>query len=136
MKPNDVFAKLVYMKNVLCPSVFLVLSHSNCILPIPIAFECILCSGCNETDDCNKHGSCNKEQHLCYCEYGYTGELCESGKIFGSVILETYSHDENVISLSLNQICACLDKQPMKQYYYHCLMDVYNYIYIYIYIYI
>ena len=50
-----------------------------------------MCSGCNDAEDCNKHGSCNKEQHLCYCDHGYTGESCESGKILGPVILETYS---------------------------------------------
>ena len=96
--------------------VILMLIHSDFSLPIRIAYECILYSGCNEADDCNKHGSCDKEQHLCYCDHGYTGESCETGKIFGSVILETYSHYGSALSLSLIQICADLDEHPMKQY--------------------
>jgi len=85
----------------------LIALHSEFSLPIRIAYACMLYSGCNETDNCNKHGSCDKEQHLCHCDHGYTGELCESGgKIFGLIILETYSHYGSILSLSLIQICA------------------------------
>jgi len=88
-----------------CVLLIPILSEFN--LHIRIAYVCTLYSGCNEADDCNNHGSCDKEQNLCHCDHGYTGELCESGgKIFGSVILETHSHYGSVLSLSFIEICA------------------------------